>query len=590
MNEQNLRRLNTAMRMIFRNGPYEVLQVGYGCKNKSGQYTEEKCIRFGVKTKIPLDQIPEEKRIPPTIKFEGIEYKTDVYVAPEKLYTAVAMRKIGEENINTSAGMQIMAVSLCNNIGSSGIPATAPSPVGNNRAKNRPMVGGISMASSPQPGFVNAGTMGIIVKDKFDNKMVALTNNHVCGALPIASSPCYFYSRDYLHPPDFYQRDTINMYQPSSWDSGIVNNPSDFVGITKRCFPLTSTGTNYIDAGIVNISSSMVNTNSWNVMSASFGSAPIFATTEEIDALTTTVPIFISGRTTGPKGPDYYSGCVIQVANTSTTARIGGYGSDPYDPSTEFTDCILLTSTSTVAGLGGDSGSGVYAKIGGIWKVIGLYFAGNEDGSVGFACRIDNVAKLLHIEPYLGESVDANPTSKTYLTLDSLQYGYQASASYGGKTYWQVGIINPSPSPTPTNTVTPTITSTSTTPTPTPTITSTSTTPTPTPTITLSPSVTPTITTTPPIVPVYTLTINIGTNGQSISVNGVTYNTQHILELNSFPTGLIDIDCTPASGYVFSAWQVVLGSVIFDDIFSKSTQCVITSAGNSIITPVFVAA
>ena len=388
--------------------------------------------------KIPLDQIPDNKRIPKVIVVDGVEYKTDVYVAPTNIRTAATMRRI--DILDSSGIISPMVLSACNNYGDNAIPPNVSPPVSYNRATTRPIRGGVSMAHPPPTGYVNAGTLGAVVIDDLDGKMVALTNNHVCtppgGAL---GGTCRFFADDANYSASYSKYDTINMYQQSSWDSGVVNKSSDFVGITKRAYPLNSTGTNYVDCGIVNLSGSLVDTQSWNVLGATFGgTAPVFATTAEIDSITTSTPIFKSGRTTGPIGPDTYSGCVIQVTSTSTSLYVSGYADDNLDM-VSFADCLMLESSGTIVGIGGDSGCLVYAKIGGVWKIIGLFFAGNNSGSPGFACRIDRVARSLRVSAYTGSAIDANPNAKSYITLSLASYGSQATASYNGKTYWQVG-------------------------------------------------------------------------------------------------------------------------------------------------------
>ena len=51
-----------------------VLSVGVGKKIVRGQITDEFAIVIGIKRKIPLDQIPEDQRIP--FEYDGI--KTDI--------------------------------------------------------------------------------------------------------------------------------------------------------------------------------------------------------------------------------------------------------------------------------------------------------------------------------------------------------------------------------------------------------------------------------------------------------------------------------------------------------------------------------
>jgi hypothetical protein len=435
MNAENIHHVKSEIERLIVDNPYDAHEIAIGCKYKNGQYTDEKVIRFGVEQKLPLDQIPSDKLIPKTLTVNGVEYKTDVYVAPTDVSTAAAIRKI--DDVGTQDLIRVMSVSYCNPIGDNSVPPVVSPPVSYNRATTRPLRGGVSMAAPPPTGYVNAGTLGLIVVDNIDGKMVGLTNNHVCGNPGGSVNKCKFYAND-AYSASYSQYNTINAYQQSSWDSGIVNKASDLVGFAKRQFPLSSIGYNYIDAGIVNLTSSIVDSGSWNAVGSSFVSSPPFATTEEIDLLIlSTTLVFKSGRTTGPIGLDNYSGCAFQITNTSTTLNVSGFGTGI--PSLIFSDCLTLTSTGTVVGIGGDSGSVVYAKIGGVWKVVGLFFAGNGDGSVGYACRIDRVSNLLKISAYDGGSYSANPGTRTYVTASLAEFGGKASASFNGEIYWQIG-------------------------------------------------------------------------------------------------------------------------------------------------------
>lgn len=436
MNE-NLESLKNKIKELHLENAYGTLQVSYGCKKTNGVYSEEKCIRFGVEKKIPIDQIPIEKRIPPTIVVDGVEYKTDVYVAPTKVYTSEAVRAIEDAEANDF--IFASTLSTCNDVGTYTVPPVVSPPVSYNRATVRPIRGGASMASPPTYGYFNAGTIGVVVVDDTDGKMVGLSNSHVCTKPGnIYGSTAKFFAGDTNYPATYSIYNNIDVFQQSSWDSGVANKAADKIGITKRSYPLSSTGTNYVDCAIVNLSSSFVDTNSWDVIGATFGGTPPpFATTAEIDAITTSTPIFKSGRTTGPIGPDTYSGCVIQITDTTVSLYVSGYSTGGGD-SVLFDDCIQLESTGVVVGIGGDSGAGVYAKIGGVWKLIGLYFAGTGFGSPGFACRIDRIASLLKVSAYTGGAVDADPASRSYLTLGQ-EFASVATASYGGKIYWQVG-------------------------------------------------------------------------------------------------------------------------------------------------------
>lgn len=174
----NIEKLKKVVEDLHLDNAYGTVQVAYGCKHTKGQYTEEKCIRFGVERKLPLSEIPEERRIPSKINIDGVEYSTDVYVVPAKIYTSAAMRKL-DGNYAASGGP--LSLSECNPIGDNAVPPNVTAPVSVNRATTRPLRGGVSMAATPPTGYVNAGTLGVVVLDSTDNKLVALTNNHVCA-------------------------------------------------------------------------------------------------------------------------------------------------------------------------------------------------------------------------------------------------------------------------------------------------------------------------------------------------------------------------------------------------------------------------
>ncbi len=94
---------------------------------------------------------------------------------------------------------------------------------------------------------------------------------------------------------------------------------------------------------------------------------------------------------------------------------------------------------------GGDSGSALAAQINGVWKIIGLVFAGSP--YYGYANRIDQVAAQLNISAWDG-------TTKNYFNTGSRQY-ITTSGGSSNKTltcssdiYWQVGttsLTNPCP-------------------------------------------------------------------------------------------------------------------------------------------------
>ena len=418
-------KIKQEIEQIFLQNQYGFKTVGFSEKNSRGGFTGEKCISFGVEQKVPLDQIPLDKRIPATISIEGTVFKTDVREVVGEIFAYPTQ---------------------CHDTGNRAVPPTVSYPVSANHSRTRPLSGGVSCSNLPPTGFVNAGTLGGIVVDLLDGKQVGLSNSHVVGTPggsgDYASIPAFIVSETSLTPYASTYR-TLSAYQNSSWDSGIVGNVADVIGIKKRCFPFYSQPTfNKIDAGIVNLSNSIVGSNSWYPLSAPFLTAPIFASTSEIDNLSTGDPVFKSGRTTGPVGSN---ACSLRVTDVSVALNVD-YGDAGV---LSFTDCLEITSpiTDTVVGSGGDSGSLVYAIISSAspgasaWRCVGLFFAGNDTGSAGYACRIDNVSTLLAVSAWTGGTVDANPNPATYVNFNYSTHSSVVSVVSAGKTYWQVGRV-----------------------------------------------------------------------------------------------------------------------------------------------------
>jgi hypothetical protein len=209
-------------------------------------------------------------------------------------------------------------------------------------------------------------------------------------------------------------------------------------------------------------------TSSFQQVGLTYTSSMPFASTAEIDDLiNNNYEFYSSGRTTGPKGsPDTL--CPLRFL--SYTAFPISYPLQGVPTLSYFTDIIAYVkpddsssySPSTVNAntqvcpypvWGGDSGSTLIAKIGSTWKIIGLVFAGNGipynpsvtglpyqvASSIGFACRIDQVASQLGIKAWTGSAapvVDHNAI--IYRTISGSNSNKTLNCS--GSTYWQVGL------------------------------------------------------------------------------------------------------------------------------------------------------
>lgn len=355
-----------------------------------------------------------------------------------------------------------------------------------NRGTVRSLKGGVSITStSHSTPFTNAGsvgTMGLICQDSASGALVGLTNNHV-----VIRDAYYTSQRTYTNPQNEYdlvdssntiQGDMVYQtgetqpvspggaqeigrvlrYVPLYTSASIATNVSLVNKVDAAIFSLyctSSTGATIIDFAAVG----------GEQIGLTYGSTIPFASTAEIDnLLTTNYEFFSSGRTTGPKGSP----------STLCPLRIFGYSSFPISYPLQgtntlsyFTDVIAFVKPDNSASYspstansstqvcpyplwGGDSGSTLIANVGGTWKIIGLVFAGNGipynpslgyqvSSTIGYACRIDQVASQLGIKAWTGSAapvVDHNTI--VYKTVSGSNSNKTLVCS--GSTYWQVGL------------------------------------------------------------------------------------------------------------------------------------------------------
>ena len=123
-----------------------------------------------------------------------------------------------------------------------------------------------------------------------------------------------------------------------------------------------------------------------------------FATTAELNALISSPPsqVSSSGSASGPK---HGLECGLKIDTIGETLN---FTSSTMTGPVYFDQ--LITFSRITPGLptvlNGDSGASLIAKIGGVWKIIGLVIGGNQ--TVGYACRIDKLAEQLGIEAWDG--------------------------------------------------------------------------------------------------------------------------------------------------------------------------------------------
>jgi len=355
-----------------------------------------------------------------------------------------------------------------------------------NRQTLRALKGGVSITStSKSTPFTNAGsvgTMGLICQDSASGALVGLTNNHV-----VIRDAFYTSQRTYTNPQNEYDlvdsSNTIEgdfVYQTGETQP-VSPGGTNEIGRVLRYVPIYTSASisanptlvNKVDAAIFSLycTSSTGQTIidfaslGGEQVGLTYGSTIPFASTAEIDNLiNNNYELFSSGRTTGVKGSP----------STLCPIRMYGYASFPIAYSLQgtstlsyFTDVLMFvkpndsssfspTTPLTTATLcpypvwGGDSGSTLIANIGGTWKIVGLVFAGNGApynpslgyqvaSSIGYACRIDQVAAQLGIKAWTGSIAPVvDHSTITYRTVSGSNSTKTLNCS--GSTYWQVGL------------------------------------------------------------------------------------------------------------------------------------------------------
>ena len=167
-----------------------------------------------------------------------------------------------------------------------------------------------------------------------------------------------------------------------------------------------------------------------------------FATTAELNALVSSPPSFVSSSGCG-SGAKNGTECGLKIdgigVTTSTTFSTM--------PGPIYFDNLISFSRITSglpATLPGDSGAALLAKIGGIWKIIGMVIAGNE--TIGYACRIDLLVSQLGIQAWDG-SVKPLVNSKNSSDQQTMSYlispgiNTEESIILNNNKYYQGGTI-----------------------------------------------------------------------------------------------------------------------------------------------------
>jgi hypothetical protein len=367
-----------------------------------------------------------------------------------------------------------------------------------NRQTTRPLKGGVSITSTskatgPYTNNGSVGTMGLVCQDSASGALVGLTNNHV-----VIRDAYYTSQRTYVNPQnEFDLTDSSNTIQGDfiyqAGESQPVNpGGAEEIGRVMRYVPIYTSASivanptlvNKVDGAIFSLyctsstGATIINfTSSFQQVGLSYTSSMPFASTAEIDNLFATNPeLYSSGRTTGPKGsPDTL--CPLRFWNYSSFPI--AYPLQGTQTLSYFTDVIAFVKPSVSSSYlpsgsggsvdlcpypvwGGDSGSTLIANIGGVRKIIGLVFAGNGTSynqqtgipnvniggtvyplqvasSIGYACRIDQVASQLGIKAWTGSAAPVvDHSTIVYKTVSGSSSTSTLVCS--GSTYWQVGL------------------------------------------------------------------------------------------------------------------------------------------------------
>jgi hypothetical protein len=338
-----------------------------GEKIAGGQPTGQRCIVVGVEKKLDKDQLADAELVPSEI--DGIP--TDVIEFP-----------------------RLRALGTCTGGGGGGCPP--------HDEKWRPLIGGISAIVQGS----TACTMGVIVRDSTDQRVVALTNNHCAGLL---------YDPDYK-VPTFGSLSVVglNMLQPSPYDGGTID---DKYGEVKRAVAMqfgTGAGaSNIVDCAISGVPVGESDFKILELVSEGpypFGEKALYSIGQQVLKV---------GRTTGVTPPP-----TTAVTSKSAVVNVdysGGGGGD--NNLATFTDQIICSAASRFS-QGGDSGSAVVALINGRYRIIGLHFAGNSTGTLGVCCPIEEIAEFLDVEAWDGRVV--------------VPYTAEMTLVVNGKTYVRV--------------------------------------------------------------------------------------------------------------------------------------------------------
>ena len=386
--------IKNKIREIYEDKNYNVKSVELGKRRKNGEKTGEISICVYVHRKKPLNELKKEEVLPRYFTIDGKDIRVDVIEQKEDITALTCWQN---DTINGSGSFVDSEIRRLQ-----GDPQLIT-----------PIKGGQQIGQFPTSfntgGGHSVGTLGFIGVDPIDNKIVGVTNNHVSckkGTFTSDRDPVneFFDPYNIIEPLEWVMDN--NLYPPGgvfvdSSKSGLNIFPRGATNI-KRYFPYTLNGTNLVDVALLVMEPSHIDNNSYQIHTPTtepdYTLHYPFATTAEIDdLLNNSGTIFSTGRTTGPKGWGSDPSCVLEITGVSQNAMVGGLANGVQ---LDFSDLIgfEFSDGSDFPTAGGDSGSALIAEFNGVKKIIGLVFAGST--TRGSACRIDNVAEAIKLEPW----------------------------------------------------------------------------------------------------------------------------------------------------------------------------------------------
>lgn len=412
---------------LHQNKPDGVTSISLGYKTKNGERTGEIGIVYSVVEKKNKNNISSDQLLPQSVIIDGHNTVTDVIEMPQ--LATMACFVSGSTEITRLQNLTSAPIAL----------------KGGQEMRQFP-TGWINLGGGS--ASITIGTLGFFAVDSIDGKIVAVTNAHVCCYRKTLASQRNI-SEESLSPNN--TGETVkwvmdgNMYFPGGSFRNNANNARGMNRI-KRYIPQTRTGINYVDAALLIPEPTYVDVNSYQMWQPTtepiYPTSLPFASTSELNNLLSTNPkVYSTGRTTGPKGWGTSPSCIIRVNQVGASANV--------TDSTEgwvalWNDLIYIQNEDGSTGpMGGaDSGSVVLAEIGGVKKIIGLFFAGGSN--IGALCRIDRIASTLQISQFTTPLNTSIPTPNFFSSSDFNTYGSQSTILRNGKTYYQIGITTQS--------------------------------------------------------------------------------------------------------------------------------------------------